>query len=153
MIEIILTVDKEKVYREVAKTTEYIGSKSQTDETDYDLVSTTDEDKEMLERFWNESKDLISDSLKKVLLEAKEMVATSTTFNLKLGLSGSFDSNLKDSMQSSLFSFFVTNIVSKWSTFTNKQESTDYAAEAAGYIEDIRKKAFFKKKPVRPTYI
>lgn len=151
MIEITLTADKEQVYKEVAKTTEYIGSKH-TDETNYDLVSTTDEDKEMLERFWNESKNLISDSLKKVLLEATETSTEKKVFNLNLGLSDSFDIQLKDSMQSSLFSFFVMNIISKWSTFTNKQESTDYAAEAAGCIEDIRKKAFFKKKPVRPTY-
>jgi hypothetical protein len=50
MIDIILTVNKEKVYEEVAKTTSYTGAKMD-DELAYDRIFTTDEDKSMLERF------------------------------------------------------------------------------------------------------
>ncbi len=151
MKEITLIIGKENVYREVSRTAEYTGSKMQ-DRDAYQNISTTDEDKEMLERFWNESKSLVCESLKKVLLSAEEIMSPEQTFSLALGLSDSFDSQLEESMQSSLFSFFVTNIISKWYNFTNKKETTEYAAEAAGCIEDIKRKAFFKKKPVRPTY-
>ena len=62
------------------------------------------------------------------------------------------DKALTESMQRSLFSFFVMNITAKWYTFTNKEEATGYATEAATYMEDIMRKVFFKKRPTRPTY-
>ena len=148
MIEVTLTIDKESVYEEVAQTTSYTGAKMD-DEDAYERIFTTDDDKSMLERFWNESKNIIANSLKRILLNEQE---TDGTYSLQLGLSSSFDEALTDSMRRSLFSFFVMNITAKWYTFTNKQEATGYASEAATYIDDIMRKAFFKKKPSRPTY-
>lgn len=148
MIEVTLTIDKESVYEEVAQTTSYTGAKMD-DEDAYERIFTTDDDKSMLERFWNESKNIIANSLKRILLNEQE---TDGTYSLQLGLSSSFDEILTDSMRRSLFSFFVMNITAKWYTFTNKQEATGYASEAATYIDDIMRKAFFKKKPSRPTY-
>ena len=147
-MEITLKVNKETVYNEVAKTTEYTGAKMD-DEHAYEVISTTDEDKAMLERFWNECKNMICNSLKKVLVSEVEAEGE---YSLTLGLSAAFDESLTESMQRSLFSFFVMNITAKWYTFANKSEATGYATEAATYIEDIMRKAFFKKKPTRPTY-
>lgn len=147
-MEITLKVNKEAVYDEVAKTTEYTGAKMD-DEHAYEVISTTDEDKAMLERFWNECKNMICNSLKKVLVSEVE---ADGEYSLALGLSTAFDESLTESMQRSLFSFFVMNITAKWYTFANKSEATGYATEAATYIEDIMRKAFFKKKPTRPTY-
>ena len=149
MIEVTLTIDKESVYKEVAQTTSYTGSKM-ADADAYDRIFTTDEDKSMLERFWSESKNTIANSLKRILLNEQE--AENGTYSLHLGVSSSFDEALTESMQRSLFSFFVMNITAKWYTFTNKEEATGYASEAATYIDDIMRKAFFKKKPTRPTY-
>ena len=132
----------------MAKTTEYTGAKMD-DEHAYEVISTTDEDKAMLERFWNECKNMICNSLKKVLVSEVEAEGE---YSLTLGLSTAFDESLTESMQRSLFSFFVMNITAKWYTFANKSEATGYATEAATYIEDIMRKAFFKKKPTRPTY-
>lgn len=147
-MEITLKVNKEAVYDEVAKTTEYTGAKMD-DEHAYEVISTTDEDKAMLERFWNECKNMVCNSLKKVLVSEVEAEGE---YSLTLGLSTAFDESLTESMQRSLFSFFVMNITAKWYTFANKSEATGYATEAATYIEDIMRKAFFKKKPTRPTY-
>ena len=149
MTSVTFTINKEQVYEEVAQTTAYTGSKMD-DEHAYDRIFTTDEDKSMLERFWSESKNTICNSLKKLLLSETE--ADDGNYTLSLGLSNSFDEALKDSMQRSLFSYFVMNITAKWYTFTNKQEAKGYASEAATYIEDVMRKAFFKKKPTRPTY-
>lgn len=148
MIDITLIVNKENVYEEVAQTTSYTGAKMD-DEHAYDRIFTTDEDKGMLERFWGECKNTVCNSLKKILVSEVE---TDGEYRLSLGLSTSFDENLTESMQRSLFSFFVMNITSKWYTFTNKEEATGYATEAATYMEDIMRKAFFKKRPTRPTY-
>ena len=147
-MEITLKVNKETVYDEVAKTTEYTGAKMD-DEHAYEVISTTDEDKAMLERFWDECKNMVCNSLKKVLVSEVEAEGE---YSLTLGLSTAFDESLTESMQRSLFSFFVMNITAKWYTFANKSEATGYATEAATYIEDIMRKAFFKKKPTRPTY-
>lgn len=148
MIDIALTVNKEKVYAEVAQTTSYTGAKMD-DELAYDRIFTTDEDKSMLERFWSESKNTVCNSLKKTL---QGEVEADGEYILSLGLSNSFDEALTESMERSLFSFFVMNITAKWYTFTNKEEAAGYATEAATYMEDIMRKAFFKKKPIRPTY-
>lgn len=148
MIDITLTVNKEKVYEEVAQTTSYTGAKME-DEHAYDRIFTTDEDKSMLERFWNESKNTVCNSLKKILLNEIE---ASGVYQLSLGVSSSFDEALTESMNRSLFSFFVMSITAKWYTFTNKEEATGYATEAATYMEDVMRKAFFKKRPTRPTY-
>lgn len=144
----ILKVKKNEVYDEVSKTTSYTGAKME-DESAYDRIFTTEEDKAMLERFWNESKNAIAGNLKKFLVSETE---TDATYTLTLELSASFDESLLKSMERSLFSFFVMNITAKWYTFTNKEEATDYAAGATTNVEDIMRKAFFKKKPRRPTY-
>lgn len=148
MTEITLKVKKEDVYEEVAQTTSYTGAKMD-DEHAYERIFTTDEDKSMLERFWGECKNTVCNSLKKVLSDEGE---TDGEYELALGLSDAFDETLTASMQRSLFSFFVMNITAKWYTFTNKEEATGYATEAATYLDDIKRKAFFKKRPTRPTY-
>lgn len=148
MVRTTLTVNKNEVYEEVAKTTSYTGAKMGEDSA-YDRIYTTDDDQGMLERFWNESRNTACNSLKKVLASDTE---TNGVLNLALDLSSSFDTVLTDSMKSSLFSFFVMNIIAKWYTFTNKGEAAGYASEAATYLEDVMRKAYYKKKPVRPTY-
>lgn len=147
-MEVTLKIKKETVYDEVAKTTEYTGAKMD-DEHAYETISTTEEDKTMLERFWNECKNMVCNSLKRVLVSEVEAEGE---YSLTLGLSAAFDESLTDSMERSLFSFFVMNITAKWYTFANKSEATGYATEAATYIEDIMRKAYHKKKPTRPTY-
>lgn len=147
-MDVTLSVNKKDVYKEVAQTTEYTGGKIEGNDV-YENISTTDEDEGILERFWNESKNIVCNELKKVLESETE---SGDNYQLKLHLSNAFDNALTESMQRSLFSFFVMNIVSKWYTFTNKEEASGYAAEAATYMDDIKRKAFYKKKPVRPTY-
>ncbi len=149
-MDITLKVNKNAVYEEVAKTTSYIGDKMDEDENAYNRIFTTDEDKAILERFWNESKNMICNRLKKVLIAENE--TDSGEYSLSLGLSMAFDENLTESMQRSLFSFFVMSVTAKWNSFSNKNEVTSYATEAASYIDDIMRKAFHKKKPTRPTY-
>lgn len=147
-MNITLNIKKDAVYEEVAQTTSYTGAKMD-DEHAYERIFTTDEDKSILERFWNESKNTICNELKKVLCSETDIDGD---YTLELGLSDAFNTTLIPSMESSLFSFFVMNITAKWYTFTNKGEATGYASEAATNMEDIKRKAFFKNKPIRPTY-
>ena len=54
-------------------------------------------------------------------------------------------------MKKELFSFFVTNIVCKWYVFTNKKEAPDFGMSAAGMLEGVKKKAYYRRKPTRPS--
>lgn len=73
-------------------------------------------------------------------------------YELRLDVSKSFDEALLPSMRLSLRSFFVHNIVAKWYIYTNKSEAGDYADKATTLLDDIHRKAVYKKKPTRPTY-
>nr|DAV37247.1 MAG TPA: hypothetical protein [Caudoviricetes sp.] len=148
MKSVTLNINKQEVYEEVAQTTSYTGAKMD-DENAYERIFTKEGDESMLNRFWNESKNTICNSLKKLLVSETE---TDGVYILSLEVSNSFDDALTESMQRSLFSYFVMNITAKWYTFTNKQEATGYATEAATYVDDIMRKAFYKRKPTRPRY-
>lgn len=149
MKKIVLSLEKQSVYDEVGKTTSYAGAKKSDDAGAYERIFTTDEDQLMLNRFWDESKTIVADSLKKVFFSENEFDGT---YRLELEVSSAFDDSLLDSMQCSLFSFFVMNIVSKWYAFANNKDVESSTTSAVSMLEDIRRKAFYKKKPERPVY-
>lgn len=161
-MEITLSIQKEDVMKEIAVTTAYTGGKK--DEEALHRISTVDEDEAHLERFWEESRaDLCQELIGLVTFEG--MVNNITTkpidpptlqtfqhYELRLDVSKSFDEALLPSMQLSLFSYFVHSIVAKWYIYTNKDEAGDYADKASTLLDDIHRKAVYKKKPTRPTY-
>lgn len=146
---ITFEINKQDVYEEIAKTTAYTGKKM--DDSLYEKIFTTDSDKEMLQRFWLESKSTICQFLKKVL-ESESESEEKDVYRLTLNVSSAFDTSLQESMLNSLFSYFVMNITSKWFNFTNKAEAAGIASEAATYLEDVKRKAYYKSKPTRPVY-
>ena len=177
-MEIALTIKKEDVMQEVAVTTAYTGGKMDGDENALHRISTVDEDETHLERFWEESRaDLCQELIGLVSFEGMvndisvrptETAPSSRTapeptivlpnllkkshYELRLDVSKSFDEALLPSMKLSLFSYFVHSIVAKWYIYTNKTEAGDYADKAATLLDDIHRKAVYKKKPTRPTY-
>lgn len=146
MTDVTLTVDKNKVYDEVAKTTSYTGAKMQGDDKAYERIFTTDEDQQMLERFWTEASNAATEQFKPFL---ESNLSDSSCYKVQLELSSSFETQLQASIETSLFSFFVAVIVGKWYKFTNKSEAESYTNEAVGMIEDVMQKIYFKKKPKR----
>lgn len=149
MTEITITINKEAVYDEVAQTTSYAGTKMEgADSKTYDRIFTTESDRSQLERFWDESCVAVCEALKEFVREEKNEKEGFTVF---LGLSSSFEPSLKQAVRKELFSFFVTNIVCKWYVFTNKKEAGDFAAAAASMLEGVKRKAYHRRKPTRPT--
>ena len=148
MREITITIDKEEVYEEVAQTTSYTGAKMENDEKAYDRIFTTEADRSQLERFWNESCVAVCEALKEFVQEEQ---SERDGFTLSLALSSSFDPALEPAMRKELFSFFVTNIVCKWYVFTNKKEAGDFATAAATMLDGVKRKAYHRRKPTRPT--
>lgn len=148
-MEITLTIDRQCVFKEVEMTTNYTAAKMIEDEGAYERIRTTDEDQEQLQLSWDESRAEVAHRMIRVL---KSEFMEGEKYLLKLNVSSAFDEALLPSMQLSLFSFFVQSIVSKWFVFTNKKEAGVYADRATIMLEDVREKAFLKRKPTRPIY-
>lgn len=149
-MEITLSISREDVMREVAVTTAYTGAKMDDDENALHRISTVDEDKTHLERFWEECRADISQEL--IGLVTFEGMVKKTQYELRLDVSRSFDEALLPSMNLSLFSYFVQGIAAKWYVYTNKKEAGEYADKASTLLDDIHRKAVYKKRPTRPTY-
>lgn len=150
-MEIKLSINKGDVMREVAVTTAYTGAKMGGDADAQSRISTVDEDECHLERFWEESRAELCQELMG-LVSDESVTGCPGSYELGLEVSRSFDEALLPSMRVSLLSYFVHNIVAKWYIYTNKGEAGDYADKAAAVLEDIHRKAVYKKKPTRPTY-
>lgn len=168
-MEITLSVNKEEVLKEVAVTTAYTGSKMDDDENALQRISTVDEDELHLERFWEECRaDICQELIGLVIFEGmisslvkptnenaaamSQEIAAKPTYELRLDVSKSFDEALLPSMKLSLFNYFVQGIVAKWYVYTNKKEAGDYAVRASALLDDVHRKAVYKRKPTRPTY-
>lgn len=151
---ITLQVNKANVYDEVAKTTSYVGVKMKDDETAYDRIFTTDDDRMMLERFWVEACNAATEEFKPFIISVSEQpeshgVELERNYQVELELSGSFDTRLQGSIETSLFSFFVASIVAKWCKFANKAETESYAKDATAAMLDVHSKIYYRKKPQR----
>ena len=148
MTELNIFINKEDVLEEVAQTTSYTGAKMDDDEKAYDRIFTTESDRSQLERFWNESCVAICEALKEFIQEERN---EREGFTIYLNLSSAFEPGLEPAMKKEIFSFFVTNIVSKWYVFTNKKEAGDFAAGAILMLDGVKRKAYYRRKPTRPT--
>lgn len=152
-MEITLRIDKGGVLAEVAQATAYTGAKAtggDVEET-FKRISTVDEDDSELARFWDESRADICQELIGLVAEEGETGAGGD-YELRLRVSNSFDEALLESMEISLFSYFVQSIASKWYVYTNKEEAGAYADKAQTLLDDIHRKAVYKKRPTRPVY-
>ena len=165
-MKITLLISKDDVMREVAVTTAYTAGKMVGDEKALDRISTVDEDENHLCRFWDESRaDLCQELIGLVASEGMivsseqsddsanvDTTVTPSLYEVKLDVSDSFDEALLPSMKLSLFSFFVHSIAAKWYIYTNKDEAGAYADKASTILDDLHRKAVWKKRPVRPVY-
>lgn len=150
-MEITLSISQKAVFKEVAQTTSYTGAKMDDDANAYERILTVDEDQSELKRFWDESRAEVAQTFIRMLV-SEGMGADGDTYNLVLNVSVAFDTALQPGMELGLFSYFVQNITGKWYVFTNKKEAVDFTARGSALLEEVKEKAFFKKKPTRPTY-
>lgn len=157
MIEITIKAIEADVLNEVARTTAYEGKKA-SDEGAYERIFTTDEDRSMLQRFWDEAASSMTESLKRFVTSVDDSYTTSDgdgtsetlpAYVANLSVSSSYDTALTSSVEKSLFSYFVNAIVSKWNNFVKKDGVQRYEEEANNNMTDILSKLFYKKRPTR----
>ena len=133
------------MYDDVAMLTAYVGAKK-TDDVSYDIVSTTEENQEMLERFWKESIETLTNALKRFNVTSNE---SGNICTIQLQLSDSYNTLLTNTIQKGLESYLINNIVSKWFTITSKDDAKQYATEAGINLDGVMSKILYKK-PIRP---
>lgn len=146
MIEIVLTADKQQIYEDVARTTGYAGAKMVGDNDAYERMFTTEADREMLERFWTEACNGVTELLKPFITRLSE---ENGKYDVQLELSTMFDAQLKESIEKSMRSYMVLGIVSKWFVLTDKQEAESYGAQAMAMLADMKRKLYYRRKPTR----
>lgn len=147
-----MSISKASVLAEVAQTSSYTGDKMVGDEGAYERISTVDENEGELLRFWNESRADVAKTFKTLLVSEGMNAEDSDRYDLTLNVSEAFDTALQPSMVLGLFSYFVQRIAAGWYAYTNKGEAGAYADRGSTLLEEVREKAFYKKKPVPPTY-
>ena len=150
-MNIILSISKSAVFKEVGQTTSYTGAKMEADANAFERISTVDEDQPELGRFWDESRAEVAQTFIRMLV-SEGMAEDGDTYQLELNVSVAFDKALLPGMELGLFSYFVQSITAKWYVFTNKKEAGDFATVGKSILDEVKEKAFFKKKPTRPTY-
>lgn len=148
MADFTLTIKKNDIYEEVAKTTAYIGKKTTVEDgkSAFDQIFVTEADLAMIERFFNESLDALRNVLKRFISGGS---GADGTISWSLDMPSRFDDNLLSSINSSANSFMVNSIIGKWCEITANDKVKEYADNAAALLLDIKEKAFYKKKPTR----
>lgn len=149
MPTIVLKVNKQSVWEEVAKTSAFTGDKmTGADEGAYERILITDEDQKSLQRFWEEAVAVSNNQLKEMLEKGSPM---DKDYEVTLHVSRSYDQVLNDSVQAALNSYFISAIVGRWYKFANKAEAEGYLSEAANMMDDVLRKLYSRKRPRRPN--
>lgn len=152
METIDIRIVRDEVYEEVAKATDYTGSKLMDgDETARDRILAADADLTELSRFWEEAVTATNENLKEMLISGTTVTEGSiVAYKATIEVSKSFDKKLKDSVQSTLRSFFIASIIGQWFKFANKGEANDYFNQAAEQMIAAERLLYSRRKPVRP---
>ena len=154
METIKLSIGQTDVYDEVSQTTSYTGAKMMDnpkagDKEAYERIFTTDEDRSALKRFWEEAVTVANDRFKFMFVSGT--LPSADKYEVTLEVSKSFDKQLTPSIQAALRSYFVLAITGKWFIYTNKTEASEYMSGAATMLEDVLRKLYSRKRPVKPT--
>ena len=145
MSQISVNIKKQDVFDEVTRLVEYIGAK-QGGSKYYDRVSLVDEDVEMLEQFFVESKNTLIGYLHQFFISESGDATTTLLFKV----SPQYNAGMVGSISQSLAKFFVYNITAKWfSTVTKDVNVADLATMAGKFLEDTMVKLSKKCAPIR----
>lgn len=148
MASLSIAITKSDIYEEVAKTTAYLGAKRTLEDgkTAYDQMFVTEQDKTMLDRFYDESVATLLNLLKRFVVAVG---GNGGNVAWTLELSSRFDTLLGASITSSAKSFLVNSIIGKWCEITANDKVKEYADNASALLLDIKDKVYSKTKPKR----
>ena len=153
-MEVIFNIKKKSVYDEVAKLTSYIGAKTIADTgISYDRIFVTDDDQTMLERFWRESVDTITDLLKRYITAVTSPVNSQTVditeiWSISLNVPTEYDTLLTNAINDLMISYITNSITAKWLMITNRADTEAYSNIATAQLQEISNLFHQRKAPV-----
>lgn len=151
METIEIHIFRDEVYEEVAKATDYTGSKLMDgDETARDRILAADEDLAELGRFWEESVLAVNENFKEMLISGATQNDSRPSYVSRLEVSKSFDKALTASVESTIRSFFIASIIGQWFKFANKGELEEYFSQAAEMLATAERLLYSRRKPTKP---
>lgn len=150
-MRVTITADRAAIFDQVARTTGCAGAKLlDRDGQAYERMSSTGADEVLMGRLWQESRDCLCDTLRR-LIEAEGMEGE--TYRLDLNLSEAFDAALLASVNSGVEAYFVNAVTARWLCVADKDKAADYESAASQMLADIRHKVMCKRPPRRPRYV
>ena len=155
-MDINMEIKKRDVYDEVAKLTSYIGAKATDGEKGitYDRVFATEDDRDMLEQFWRDSKQDLINSCKRFVKTASEpansqVIDYTEVLTMVMTMPSTFDTNLTNVLQSAMRFYCIHNISSRWVAITEKKEAKSYPDAAIKNMETTEETIYYTKRPKR----
>lgn len=149
MQKLNISINRDKVYEEVAKTTAYIGGKNldANGKSLYDQVFVTKADREMLEGFWLDAIGDVSAALGSVLVTEKSDSDEEEIFGLRV--SSLFKGSLAKTLESTAFSYVVNKIVAEWCLLVSKDKANEYLSKANALLDKMDALLYMRKRPTR----
>lgn len=148
METIRISISREDVYEEVAKATDYTGSKIDGEDGEArDRILADDEDLKNLGRFWDEAVVAVNENFKEMLVSGE---GDGTRYQGVLEVSKSFDKSLAPSVESTLRSAMIALIIGQWFKFANKGEAKDYFMQGAEFLTAAERLLYSRRKPSIP---
>lgn len=149
MRDIRISINRDKVYEEVAKTTAYIGGKTldASGKSLYDQVFVTAADREMLEGFWNDAIGDVSAALGSVLVTEKSDSDEEEIFGLRV--STLFKGSLAKTLEATAISYVVNKIVAEWCLVVSKDNAEDYLSKANALLDKMDALLYMRRRPTR----
>lgn len=149
METITIDIRQGEVYGEVAKATDYTGSKMENgDEKTRDRILAGDEDFKELGRFWDETIAAFEEFVKELLVGGE--TDADNVYHATIEVSRSWDTSLKGSVQSTLRSYFIASIIGQWFKFANKGEANEYITSAADMLLNVERLLYTRRRPQLP---
>ncbi|MDE7393962.1 MAG: hypothetical protein K2M80_05770 [Muribaculaceae bacterium] len=149
MKRITVNVSQGDVFAEVAKASDYIGSKLiETDENARDRILMTDEAEEDLSRFWDETIQAVNESLKEML--SGDTPLTGGIYSAELEVASRWNMALLATVKSMLRSFFIASIIGQWFKIVKPDEADGYFTQAAELMASIKRTLYSRRRPTRP---
>ena len=149
MRDIRISINKDEVYEEVAKTTAYIGGKNldANGKSLYDQMFVTDADRDMLEGYWNAAINDVSVALDSVLAYQNSDSGEEETFGLRV--SNLFKESLVKTLETTAFSYVVNKVVAEWCLVVSKDKAEDYLSKANALLVKMDAILYMRKRPTR----
>lgn len=126
-----IEISKCAIMDEVAKTSAYIGAKTQ----DYDRLAIIDQNEEMLERFWNECSAAVSFSLSTSIV-GQSINQETVCFYVNI------PETMLTSVRDTIVSYYVETILGKWLELSRCEEALLHINRAEAHLTRLIDMAF-----------